>query len=70
MKYNFVKSQREFREPYDSPNAFQYSKTHYYVLVARLTFFVCFEVRQRKIEFSESLVRKLFCYKNIGQSEN
>ena len=42
------KSYKDFREPYDSPNAYQHTKTYYYVLVARLAFLVCFEVKKLK----------------------
>ncbi|RMZ94526.1 anoctamin-4-like isoform X2, partial [Brachionus plicatilis] len=34
---------RDFREPYDSPDKFEFTKTYYYVLVARLAFLVLFE---------------------------
>ncbi|CAF0848775.1 unnamed protein product [Brachionus calyciflorus] len=34
---------RDFREPYDSEDKFEYTKTYYYVLVARLAFLVLFE---------------------------
>ncbi len=35
---------RDYREPFDSPDKYQYTVVHYQVLAARLLFFVCFEV--------------------------
>ena len=45
-----LNSYRDFKEDYDSPNAYQYTKTYFYVLVARLAFLVCFEVRENKFK--------------------
>jgi hypothetical protein len=45
-------SYRDFREPYNSPDKFEYTKIYYYVLVARLTFLVLFEVIARFLNSS------------------
>lgn len=48
MEFVFLlnSSYRDFREPYDSVDKFEFTKTYYYVLVARLAFLVIFEVKK------------------------
>ncbi len=42
---------RDYREPFDSVDKYQFTVVHYQVLAARLFFFVCFEVRLFQIKF-------------------